>query len=751
MRSTPGARPVHPSSGVAHMLMTVLLAVMCVAPPRHCGGSAPTPALLLQLSDIHVSAIEDPGRVTDLLRLAEEVIPGLAPHAVFVSGDLVHSKVFPGNAPIGRQVESEFQRYRRAVDRLLEFTSLPGSALLDTRGNHDALDVGCSDARDWFPQYASSSRSRGRRGESNVQVHRVHSTRRGDAGDPACPSALLVAIDASPSCKLRGPLNFSGVASPALVQEFDAKLAAMIAAQGNCTPAPVIAFSHYPLSVIRYPRTPAKGETLPEVLQRHGTAAYLSGHLHAAFGQRLHRLHRSSAASLPMMELETASWKYERRFRLLTVDGAEVSFADLEFRPHQHEGPPPTPPGTPPQTCASLHPPGPIVPVDATRAVRDWVVLITSPADGRYGAPPLQAGASAPPVRAMVLPASSAAAAGNVPQPRACWACAAGEPREVCTPMEARRGGEAGNPARRHALFEAAAEMPTCPAGTALTLQVVVPDLGATESSSCSEQRWVVPAGSPPLQPPVTALEYLVLAVDWPLLGWCGMLLLGLAHLGGMLLLPRALGAPPLTNGSPARQGATPGALSRLQRLAAAPLAPLAHSAAAHPASWALQVAFSAWLLLGPWVVGTLVTGDPPGVVAMWGVLLLGRHAPNPECSPLLGALYCPNPDVIFYVLPQYLLLLMPGTLWLAAALAAKSAGGRPCGSPARAAAAAALLLLYARLVARLWVQLGPMATLLSPGIAWPLPLALGALALASPPPHGAETRSAAASSPKGE
>lgn len=146
------------------------------------------------------------------------------------------------------------------------------------------------------------------------------------------------------------------MASPALVQEFDAKLAAMIAAQGNCTPAPVIAFSHYPLSVIRYPRTPAKvplhphpiypawaphpcapshtllaptltcrwrlqGETLPEVLQRHGTAAYLSGHLHAAFGQRLHRLHRSSAASLPMMELETASWKYERRFRLLTVDG----------------------------------------------------------------------------------------------------------------------------------------------------------------------------------------------------------------------------------------------------------------------------------------------------------------------------------------------------------------------------------------------------------------------------------------------
>lgn len=109
MRSTPGARPVHPSSGVAHMLMTVLLAVMCVAPPRHCGGSAPTPALLLQLSDIHVSAIEDPGRVTDLLRLAEEVLPGLAPHAVFVSGDLVHSKVFPGNAPIGRQVESEFQ------------------------------------------------------------------------------------------------------------------------------------------------------------------------------------------------------------------------------------------------------------------------------------------------------------------------------------------------------------------------------------------------------------------------------------------------------------------------------------------------------------------------------------------------------------------------------------------------------------------------------------------------------------------
>ena len=67
-------------------------------------------------------------------------------------------------------------------------------------------------------------------------------------------------------------------------------------------------YGHYPLPVIAEPdtkpwqgfggvgraRTGSRAEQqapLLEVLHRHGVAAYLCGHLHSAFGPRLHRLH----------------------------------------------------------------------------------------------------------------------------------------------------------------------------------------------------------------------------------------------------------------------------------------------------------------------------------------------------------------------------------------------------------------------------------------------------------------------------
>jgi hypothetical protein len=39
--------------------------------------------------------------------------------------------------------------------------------------------------------------------------------------------------------------------------------------------------------------------TVQDVLQRHGAQAYLAGHLHGVFGQRLHRLHPGPDGGAP--------------------------------------------------------------------------------------------------------------------------------------------------------------------------------------------------------------------------------------------------------------------------------------------------------------------------------------------------------------------------------------------------------------------------------------------------------------------
>lgn len=70
---------------------------------------------------------------------------------------------------------------------------------------------------------------------------------------------------------------------------------------GGCNPV-IVVYGHYPLPLIAEPDTkpwqdraaaaPLKTGSLLQVLTRHNVSAYLSGHLHGAFGQRLHRLHK---------------------------------------------------------------------------------------------------------------------------------------------------------------------------------------------------------------------------------------------------------------------------------------------------------------------------------------------------------------------------------------------------------------------------------------------------------------------------
>lgn len=58
----------------------------------------------------------------------------------------------------------------------------------------------------------------------------------------------------------------------------------------------------------------AKVCTLEEVFSSHDVAAYLSGHLHDVFGDRLHGLAPKPGGG-QLADLETADWKLARRFR----------------------------------------------------------------------------------------------------------------------------------------------------------------------------------------------------------------------------------------------------------------------------------------------------------------------------------------------------------------------------------------------------------------------------------------------------
>jgi hypothetical protein len=71
-----------------------------------------------------------------------------------------------------------------------------------------------------------------------------------------------------------------------------------------------------------------------------GTTSYWSGHLHTEFGERLHRAHPLPSSSKQqkktiknsskmLIELETGAWKDDRRFRIAALDGGAMSFIDL--------------------------------------------------------------------------------------------------------------------------------------------------------------------------------------------------------------------------------------------------------------------------------------------------------------------------------------------------------------------------------------------------------------------------------------
>lgn len=98
-----------------------------------------------------------------------------------------------------------------------------------------------------------------------------------------------------------------------------------------------IVFGHYPLSFIASSQS---GKHYYTSFANQSVSAYLCGHLHAKFSQKLWRKHTVSLAYSPeqsenakqFWEWELGDWKETRMLRILAIDGGKVSFMDIDFR-----------------------------------------------------------------------------------------------------------------------------------------------------------------------------------------------------------------------------------------------------------------------------------------------------------------------------------------------------------------------------------------------------------------------------------
>ncbi|GFR52373.1 hypothetical protein Agub_g14933 [Astrephomene gubernaculifera] len=349
----------------------------------------------------------------------------------------------------------------------MSYGGIPYGAVYDVRGNHDTFNSGprCG-PQDFFCRYSAraarllgevhdgskdsssnmsnSNTSSISRSQSFANMQQQWASEGGSTGrifidpvydrsasksPPTCPTVMLVGIDASLDPGMRSPTNFLGVIRQDVLNELDERLTASLTAMraANCSPS-YIAYGHYPLSVTSYvvqqspadPKPVNNGQqsslsSVQEVLLRHGVTAYLSGHLHGAFGRRLHRLHRSPPSSSSssttgiastnagyLVELESVDWKHGRTVRLLTVDldpttatdsstsssggkGAVIGFADFSFQ-RQQKGPLDSAGAAEAAVQVSTESAGPqLVPYDKSRTMGlSYLPLMTSPPDARY-------------------------------------------------------------------------------------------------------------------------------------------------------------------------------------------------------------------------------------------------------------------------------------------------------------------------------------------------------------------------------
>ena len=308
------------------------------------------PSVVVQLSDLHVSKFQETlpwGDITGDLRLfRDNVLRRIDPDTILVTGDLTDGKTVEGS---GKQHEEEWMAYGNLLD-----PTLVKSPVLDVRGNHDSFNIH-DPVCNYYASYSVSPRlSKGR-----VSVHALTDGHLYGFDDwlqkgHDCPAAVFFGIDASAALGLKSPTNFVALMNSQDVSKIteEAERVRGVLAMKDCQHTSIVSYGHYPLSTFSTMGDSVESpwytigllgalrHALGSVYSMDNSMAkivldvshvYVSGHLHAAFGEKLHRVHAVSESYLT--ELETAAWKDDRRFRILVIeqDAQCLSFEDLYF------------------------------------------------------------------------------------------------------------------------------------------------------------------------------------------------------------------------------------------------------------------------------------------------------------------------------------------------------------------------------------------------------------------------------------
>ncbi len=411
---------------------------------------------------------------------------------------------------------------------------------------------------------------------SQYSVSRTHSaftvTHATDFGKYA-----FVALDATPKPGPHRPFNFFGHMPRHAITDLHSHLAAAMTAGANHT----IVFGHYPLVTIvadttgiPVPNASSSSSSLPgaplaNVLADFSTA-YLCGHLHT-LNEAVMRMYASYLRGL--LELELADWKDHRTYRILAFDHDLLSFADVH--------------------------------------VDTWpAVVVTNPKDARFLVPqhePIDRIPTSTHIRVLAFSdtpiLSVTATIDDWPGAIACERVEAG-------PLHACRWSPAALGVGLHRLTVTVADAK----GRKQTVQQTF-SIDGTRA-------------------PMDSLASLLLRTDLVFLVWAAFWMVWVLSLG-LLLLPilpfvhhpsaRALSSA----GTPEGLSCTTCSLGCLIRSVWYVISSTMHGVAAMPDVHVVLLGYMVYMVVGPWFIGEMMTGEF-GFFSLYGVVLRWTLYPQP-------------------------------------------------------------------------------------------------------------------------